>query len=175
MPLFLDSLFICIVIIFGYNGFTKGFIEELGRLLGLIIAVLIAMSRGPEFAFELNHILKLDNRFILFFSYTFLFFIVLLFFRILTKFVNIAFLSRENHFTNHTLGFIFGLFKGIVVLISFVWFISILPLQKWTNIINDNSRFAYYSNNIRIGIVSFFNWEDPISLSESYIKNLTQP
>ncbi len=175
MPLFLDSLVICIVILFGYNGYTKGFIEELGRLLGLIIAILLAISRGPELAFELNQILKFDNRIILFFSYIFLFFVVFLFSRILTKFVNIAFLSGDNHFINHFLGFIFGLFKGLVVLASLVWFISILPLHKWTNIINDNSRFAYYSNNIRIGIVSFFNWEDPISLSESYIKNLTQP
>ena len=50
-----------------------------------------------------------------------------------------------------------------------------IPLQKWTNIINNNSRLITYSDQIRISIVSFFNWEDPISLSESYVKELTQP
>ena len=32
-----------------------------------------------------------------------------------------------------------------------------------------------YSNQIRLTVISFFNWEDPISLSESYIKKITQP
>ena len=73
------------------------------------------------------------------------------------------------------MGFFFGMVKGATLLITFVWFISILPLQKWNNIINQNSRFITYSNEVRLSVISFFNWEDPISLSESYIKKITQP
>ena len=95
--------------------------------------------------------------------------------RILTKFFHIAFLSVDNRLMNHSLGFLFGTFKGVMILITFVWLVSILPLSKWTNIINNNSRLITYSDQIRISIVSFFNWEDPISLSESFVKELTQP
>jgi len=57
----------------------------------------------------------------------------------------------------------------------FTWFIALLPLHKWTMIIENNSRLARLGNEFRISLVSFFNWDDPISLSESYIKQLTQP
>jgi len=42
-------------------------------------------------------------------------------------------------------------------------------------IINQNSQIAFYSHQFRKSIVSFFNWEDPVSLSEAYIRQLTQP
>ena len=49
MPSFLDSLAIFFIIIMGYSGFSKGFIEEFGRLLGLIFAVFISMSKSVFF------------------------------------------------------------------------------------------------------------------------------
>jgi hypothetical protein len=52
---------------------------------------------------------------------------------------------------------------------------AILPLQKWSNIIETNSILAQKSNLIRINMVEFFNWEDPVALSESYLKQLSQP
>ena len=38
-----------------------------------------------------------------------------------------------------------------------------------------NSKIAKTGTEIRTAVVSFFNWEDPIALGESYIINLTQP
>jgi len=175
MPLFLDSLAIFFIIIMGYNGFTKGFIEEIGRLLGLIFAILVSISKSVPLANQLNTMINYDGQILLTFSYVLLFITSIIFSRILTRFAHIAFLSVENRLMNYSLGFFFGMFKGVVILITFVWFVSILPLQKWTNIINDNSRLMTYSDQIRVSVVSFFNWEDPISLSESYIKEITQP
>jgi len=175
VPLFLDILAILFILFIGYNGFTKGLIEELGRLLGLICAILISVSKSTYLAIELSRIFKLNEQVLFYFSYIALFFITLIISRILTKFVHIAFISGNNRLMNRTLGFFFGSLKGAVSLIALIWFISILPLQKWTNIINENSRLAGYSISLRIAVISFFNWEDPISLSESYIKNLTQP
>ena len=43
------------------------------------------------------------------------------------------------------------------------------------NTINENSKLITYSNQIRLSVISFFNWEDPVTLSESYIKKITQP
>ena len=175
MSWFLDILAIIIILNIGYKGFNNGFIEELGGLLGLVTATLVSLSKSSAIAFQLQRMLKIDEHIVLFFSYIVLFFFVVVLFKILTKFVKIAFLSKRNHLINHILGFTFGILKGTIILISLFWFVSILPLQKWTKIINENSMLISYSNDFRISIISFFNWEDPISLGESYIKNFTQP
>lgn len=175
MPSFLDSLAIFFIIIMGYSGFTKGFIEELGRLLGLIFAVFVSMSKSVAFSSYLSTFMEFKESILLSLSYTLLFILSICIGRILTKFAHIAFLSAENRLMNHTMGFFFGMVKGAIVLISFVWFMSILPLQKWNTIINENSKLIIYSNQIRLSVISFFNWEDPISLSESYVKKMTQP
>ncbi len=175
MPSFLDSLAIFFIIIMGYSGFTKGFIEELGRLLGLIFAVFVSMSKSVAFSSYLSTFVEFKESILLSLSYTLLFILSIFIGRILTKFAHLAFLSAENRLMNHTMGFFFGMVKGAIVLISFVWFMSILPLQKWNTIINNNSKIIIYSNQIRLSVISFFNWEDPISLSESYVKKMTQP
>ena len=175
MPSFLDSLAFFFIIIMGYSGFTKGFIEEFGRLLGLIFAVFVSISKSIVFSSYLSTLIDYNGSILLPLSYTLLFVPSICVGRILTKFAHVAFLSVENRLMNHTMGFFFGMVKGAILLIAFVWFVSILPLQKWNNIINENSRFITYSNQIRLSVISFFNWEDPISLSESYIKKITQP
>mgnify|MGYP004292751387 FL=1 len=76
---------------------------------------------------------------------------------------------------NRSLGFTFGAFKGFFILMLFIWFIALLPIKKWTFIIENNSIISQLSNQFRLSMVSFFNWDDPIQLSESYIKQLTQP
>ena len=175
MPSFLDSLAIFFIIIMGYSGFTKGFIEEFGRLLGLILAVFISMSKSVSFSSYLSTLIDYEESILLPLSYMLLFIFSVCIGRILTRFAHLAFLSVENRLMNQTMGFFFGMVKGVTLLITFVWFISILPLQKWNTVINENSNFVIYSNQIRLSIISFFNWEDPISLSESYIRKITQP
>ena len=69
----------------------------------------------------------------------------------------------------------FGSLKGLFVIIIFVWLLNILPLKRWSCIISENSKIAKTGTEIRTAVVSFFNWEDPIALGESYIINLTQP
>ena len=175
MPSFLDSLAIFFIIIIGCSGFKKGFIEEFGRLIGLIFAVSVSMSKSVAFSSYLSTLVNFEESILLPLSCSLLFISSIFIGRILTKFAHVAFLSVENRLVNHTMGFFFGMVKGATLLIAFVWFISILPLQKWNNIINQNSRFITYSNEVRLSVISFFNWEDPVSLSESYIKKITQP
>lgn len=175
MPSFLDSLAFFFILIMGYSGFTKGFIEEFGRLLGLIFAVFVSMSKSIVFSSYLSTLIDYNGAILLPLSYTLLFISSICVGRILTKFAHVAFLSVENRLMNHTMGFFFGMVKGAILLIAFVWFVSILPLQKWNNIINENSKLITYSNQIRLSVISFFNWEDPVTLSESYIKKITQP
>ena len=175
MTWFIDGLSLLLLILFGINGFSRGIIEEIGRLLGLIFSLIIAISTSANISGKILSILPFDAWICLFLSFTGIFSISLIFFRIITRSVHIAFLSKNNKLVNNVLGFIFGFLKGFFVIIAFIWLLNILPLRKWPDIISENSKIARTGNEIRTAVVSFFNWEDPIALGESYIINLTQP
>ena len=168
MAWFLDGLAIIFILLLGYNGFTKGLIEEFGRLLGLVLAILISMSNTTIISMRVNDVFPLEEWVTRSMSFTFLFIATLLFSRLLTKMLHIALLSHSNQLMNRSLGFTF-------IVMIFTWFIALLPLHKWTMVIENNSRLARLGNEFRISLVSFFNWDDPIYLGESYIKQLTQP
>ena len=172
---FLDSLAILFIIIMGYSGYKKGFIEEFGRTVSLVFAVFLSMSKSTSLSNYLATTLNNDSIFILPLSYLILVIISIYVGRIITKFAHIAFLSVENRAMNHIMGSLFGMIKGGISLILFFWFISILPLKKWTNIMSKTSKLINYSNVIRTSVISFFNWDDPVSLGESYIKDIVQP
>ena len=175
MTWLLDGFSILFILFLGYNGFNKGLIEELGRLVGLIIAILISMSNTKPVSDKIIEIVGLDDWIIKILTFTLLFIVTIVLTRLLTKMLNIAILSKNNQMMNQSLGFTFGAFKGFFIIMSIVWFVALLPKQKWTSFIQKNSKISTISNQFRLSMVSFFNWDDPIELSESYIKQLIQP
>ena len=76
---------------------------------------------------------------------------------------------------NRVLGFTFGLIKGYLIVIILFWFIALSPLQRWRVYIEESSKLNVIGIKMRTSVVSFFNWEDPVLVGESYIKQLTQP
>ena len=175
MTWFLDGFAILFILFLGYNGFNRGLIEELGRLVGLIIAILISMSNTKPVSDKIIEIVGLDEWIIKILTFTLLFITSIVLTRLLTKMLNIAILSKNNQMMNQSLGFTFGAFKGFFIIMTILWFIALLPKQKWTSFMGKKSNILIISNQFRISIVSFFNWDDPVELSESYIKQLTQP
>lgn len=175
MSWFLDGLVVLFILLLGVIGFKRGFIEELGRLIGLIFAILISISNSAKLAVKINDMVPTDEWMGLFLSFSILFTMTLIVTRILTKLVHMALLSKSNQLMNRSLGFVFGSIKGGFIVMVFVWMIAILPLKKWSTIIEENSHVAQMSNDLRTDLVTFFNWEDPVALSESYLKQLTQP
>ena len=175
MTWFLDGVAILFILFLGYNGFNRGLIEELGRLIGLIIAILISMSNTKSISDKIIGIVGLDDWIIKILTFTLLFIATIVLTRLLTKMLNIAILSKNNQMMNQSLGFTFGAFKGFFIIMTILWFIALLPKQKWTSFMGKKSNISKISNQFRISLVSFFNWDDPVELSESYIKQLTQP
>ena len=175
MAWFLDGFAILFILFLGYNGFNKGLVEELGRLVGLIIAILISMSNTKSVSDSIIGIVGFDGWIIKILTFTLLFIAAIVFTRLLTKMLNIAILSKNNQMMNQSLGFTFGAFKGFFIIMTILWFIALLPKQKWTSFMGKKSNISKISNQFRMSIVSFFNWDDPVELSESYIKQLTQP
>ena len=175
MAWFLDGAAILFILFLGYIGFNRGLIEELGRLIGLIIAILISMSNTKSISDKIVGIVGLDDWIIKILTFTLLFIVTIVLTRLLTKMLNIAILSKNNQMMNQSLGFTFGAFKGFFIIMTILWFIALLPKQKWTSFMDKKSNILIISNQFRISIISFFNWDDPVELSESYIKQLTQP
>lgn len=175
MTWFLDGFAILFILFLGYNGFNRGLIEELGRLIGLIIAILISMSNTKSVSDKIIGIVGLDDWIIKILTFSLLFIATITLTRLLTKMLNIAILSKNNQMMNQSLGFTFGAFKGFFIIMTILWFIALLPKQEWTSFMGKKSNISKISNQFRISLVSFFNWDDPVELSESYIKQLTQP
>ncbi|MEL1223193.1 MAG: CvpA family protein [Candidatus Neomarinimicrobiota bacterium] len=175
MTWFLDGFAILFILFLGYNGFNRGLIEELGRLIGLIIAILISMSNTKSVSDKIIGIVGLDDWIIKTLTFSLLFIATIILTRLLTKMLNIAILSKNNQMMNQSLGFTFGAFKGFFIIMTILWFIALLPKQEWTSFMGKKSNISKISNQFRISLVSFFNWDDPVELSESYIKQLTQP
>ena len=175
MAWFLDGFAILFILFLGYNGFNRGLVEELGRLVGLIIAILISMSNTKSVSEKIIGIVGFDDWIIKILTFTLLFIAVIVFTRLLTKMLNIAILSKNNQMMNQSLGFTFGAFKGFFIIMTILWFVALLPKQNWTSFMGKKSNISIISNQFRISMLSFFNWDDPVELSESYIKQLTQP
>ena len=175
MTWFLDGVAILFILFLGYIGFNRGLIEELGRLIGLIIAILISMSNTKSISDKIIGIAGLDDWIIKILTFTLLFIATIVLTRLLTKMLNIAILSKNNQMMNQSLGFTFGAFKGFFIIMTILWFVALLPKQNWTSFMGKKSNISIISNQFRISMLSFFNWDDPVELSESYIKQWTQP
>ena len=175
MTWFLDGFAILFILFLGYNGFNRGLIEELGRLIGLIIAILISMSNTKSVSDKIIGIVGLDDWIIKILTFSLLFIATITLTRLLTKMLNIAIISKNNQMMNQSLGFTFGAFKGFFIIMTILWFIALLPKQEWTSFMGKKSNISKISNQFRISLVSFFNWDDPVELSESYINQMTQP
>ena len=65
---FLDVLAIVYILLMGYNGFSKGLIEELGRLLGLVVAILLSISQSTFVSIKIDQVINADDWVIMFFS-----------------------------------------------------------------------------------------------------------
>ena len=175
MSLFLDGLALLYMLLNGTIGFTRGLVDELGRLIGLIFSILIAISQTVNISSLILNKIDIEPWLVILLAFSSVFALILVFSRIITKLFQIALLSKANKWINNLLGFLFGVLKGFFIITVFVWILIILPIDKWTNIIEQNSRVFQISTKFRINIVSFFGWEDPIIYSENFIKDLVQP
>ena len=175
MSWFLDGLAFLYMLLNGTLGFTRGLVDELGRLIGLAISILVAISQTVNISNLILDKIDLEPWLAVFIAFSGVFAVILISSRLITRLFQIALLSKANIWLNSLLGFLFGMLKGFCIITVFVWLLIILPLDKWTNIIAQNSKIFHTTTNFRSSIVNFFGWEDPINYSENFIKDLVQP
>ena len=175
MNFIIDSLIFIFILILSIRGYFKGFIEEFGHTIGLIVSLLISISNYQKLSKFFDDILYLEKWIIMFISFTAIFSACLVIIRIIIKAIHLFFLSQHNTWMNNLLGSIVGGIKGLTLAIFFIWFISLLPLTKWTTLIEQNSKFSRKSNQLKLYVISAFNLDDAVIEAESYVKEITQP
>ena len=175
MSWFLDGLAFLYMIFNGILGFNRGIVDELGRLIGLCLSILIATSQTVNVSTYILEKIELEPWLAVFIAFCSVFTLILILSRLVTRLFQIALLSKANIWVNNLLGLFFGMLKGFCIITVFIWVLIILPLDKWTNIIEQSSKIFHTATSFQNNIVSFFGWEDPVSYSENFIKDLVQP
>lgn len=169
---FLDGLAGFFMIGMGWLGFRRGIVEELGRILGLIAATLVAMNWYIDGAGLLLRQVALDPWIALVVSYALIFTIVLLISRFLTHLVHYLVVASSTKWMNRGLGFGFGVLKGAIIAAMVVWLIDISPFQSWGRVLHDNSFFVKWTTKTRTGIIKGLGWTDPAGDGEAFLKDL---
>ena len=168
---FLDALAFFFLIGMSIIGFRRGLVEELGRLLGLIVATVVSLKLYLKLGSLLLNWIAIDVWVLFIMSFILIFSIILIFMRTLTRLIQFLFLSKSTKWVNRLMGTFFGGSKGILVVMMFFWIFELMPNSKSADIIMKESEMAQYLIKTRTAIISSFNLDDPIKSGEESIKN----
>lgn len=174
MILFLDILVLMFTIAMGAIGFKRGLVEELGRLIGLIVSSTFAWSYYAKLSSVVLNIIDINPWVVIVFNFFLIFGVVLLLMRIFTKFIHLLLLSKSTKFLNRGMGFIFGAFKAALVVMIFLWAVEIAPNGKWSKIIYEQSVIASSLTDVRHRFIHIFNFQDPVQKGEQSIQKLME-
>ena len=172
MILFLDVLASFFMVIMGAVGFRRGFIEEMGRLLGLIISTIFALNYYLDLAGLIQSIMPVNTFVIMVISFAIIFALMLFITRVLTRFFHILLTSSGTKFANRSMGFLFGAVKGMIILMLLYWTVDLFPEKKWATIIRKESYLSKTFTDTRHVIIDIFHLTDPVHQGELFIKDV---
>ena len=117
----IDILFLMIFLIMGVFGMRKGFIESFTDFLNLIVGVSITLFFYVDLSFFISKYVSISPTIIIFFSIGLIFTISLIVLRLLTSLLLFLFNGSISSYKtlNMILGFMLGVFKGIITLVLF--------------------------------------------------------
>ena len=117
----IDILFLMIFLIMGVFGMRKGFVESFTDFLNLVIGISIALFYYVDLSFFISKYLSFNPAIIIFFSISIIFVISLIILRLLTSLLLFLFDGSISSYKklNIVLGFMMGVFKGVISLVLF--------------------------------------------------------
>ena len=120
----IDTLFCMIFLIMGVLGMRKGFIESLTDFLNLVVGISIALFFYVDLSFFISKYVSINPTIIIFFSIIIIFAISLIILRLLTSLILFLFDGSISSYKtlNIILGFMLGIFKGVLTLVLFTGF-----------------------------------------------------
>ena len=155
---FLDALSIFFIISTGAIGFRRGLLEELGRLLGLILATIFSLNLYIEIGSFIIEWVKIDPSILFILSFILSFSLILITIRMITKLIHYLFLSKSTNWVNRLLGTFFGMSKGILFVMIFFWIFEIIPHSTIKEVVSQKSVIADHLVQLRKTIVITFNF-----------------
>ena len=172
MILFLDVLASFFIVVMGGVGFRRGFIEEMGRLLGLIISTIFALKYYLDLAGLILSIVPVNTFVIMVISFAIIFALMLFITRVLTRFFHILLTSSGTKFANRSMGFLFGAAKGMIILMLLYWTVDLFTEKKWASIIREESYLSKTFTDTRHVIIDIFHLNDPVHQGELFIQDV---
>jgi uncharacterized membrane protein required for colicin V production len=117
----IDFLFLMIFLTMGIFGMRKGFIESLTDFLNLVVGISIALFFYVDLSLFISKYVSINTTIIIFFSIGIIFAISLVILRLLTSLLLFLFDGSISSYKtlNNVLGFMLGIFKGVISLVLF--------------------------------------------------------
>ena len=117
----IDILFLMIFLVMGVFGMSKGFIESLTDFLNLVVGISIALFFYVDLSFFISKNVSINPTIIISFCIGIIFVMSLIMLRLLTSLLLFLFDGSISSYKtlNTILGFILGIFKGILSLVLF--------------------------------------------------------
>ena len=119
------DIFLSLIIAWGaYNGFSKGLVNELASVVGMISGIYLAKNFYPHLDVKLKAIFESEAGFISILSAMTIFLFSILIFKViaklLTKFLKLIALGL----LNRIIGAVFGIIKSVLLLCIFIFIFS---------------------------------------------------
>ena len=117
----IDFLFLMIFLTMDVFGMRKGFIESLTDFLNLVVGISIALFFYVDLSLFISKYVSINTTIIIFFSIGIIFAISLVILRLLTSLLLFLFDGSISSYKtlNNVLGFMLGIFKGVISLVLF--------------------------------------------------------
>ena len=117
----IDILFLMIFLVIGVFGMSKGFIESLTDFLNLVVGISIALFFYVDLSFFISKYVSIHPTIIISFCIGIIFVMSLIMLRLLTSLLLFLFDGSISSYKtlNTILGFMLGIFKGVLSLVLF--------------------------------------------------------
>lgn len=117
----IDILFLMIFLVIGVFGMSKGFIESLTDFLNLVVGISIALFFYVDLSFFISKYVSINPTIIISFCIGIIFAMSLIMLRLLTSLLLFLFDGSISSYKtlNTILGFMLGIFKGVLSLVLF--------------------------------------------------------
>ena len=166
----LDYLALVIMAAMAAVGYKRGFLEELGRLVGLVISMLVAMKSYKPVSSGLEQILNLDGTVLSVVTFLIIFFTLLMGLRMVTTSLEIFLLSKGIRWSNRALGLVFGGLKGMLAVLVALWIFDVAPNLETFDRFRERSTMYRHFSGYRQWIIASFGLEGAADKGEAWMK-----
>ncbi len=140
----------------------RGFIDEIGRLLGLVLGFTLGIKFHINLCDFLISFLPFDYYLILLSSFIGIFILIILIVRILMRIIQFFFINKGINFSNKILGVIIGLIKSYLLGIFLFLCLDIFTTSAIMNETKEESFFYKSSRVFSSKIIQYLNLEENI-------------